>query len=64
MDHNLLRIIIRNDINLLIIFNRYIRLNNIFKYKVERYYLIKIDSKNTSIINKSLKKSHSKFLIK
>ena len=64
MDHNLLRIIIRNDINLSIILNKYIRLNKIFKYKVEGYYLIEIDLKNISIINKSLKKCYSKFLIK
>ena len=64
MNQNLLRIIIRNDINLLIIFNKYIRLNKIFKYKVEKYYLIKIDLKNTSIVNKFFKKLYSKLLIK
>ena len=64
MDHNLLRIIIRNDINLLIIFNKYIRLDKVFKYKTEKYYLIKINLKNISIINKFLKNSYSKFSIK
>ena len=64
MNYNLLRIIIRNDINLLITFNKYIRLNKIFKYEIEKYYSIKIDSKNISIINKSFKKTRSKFLIK
>ena len=64
MNYNLLYIIIRNNINLLITFNRYIRLNKIFEYKVERYYSIKIDLKNISIINKFFKKTRSKFSIK
>ena len=64
MDHSLLRIIIRNDINLLITFNRYIRLDKIFKYEIEKYYSIKIDLKSVSIVNKFLKKTRSKFLIK
>ena len=64
MNYNLSRIIIRNDINLLIIFNKYIRLNKIFKCKIKKYYLIKIDLKNASIINKFFKKLCSKLSIK
>ena len=64
MNYNLLRIIIRNDINLLIIFNKYIRLNKIFKYEVKGYYSIEINLKNILIINKFFKKTRSKFLIK
>ena len=64
MNYNLLRIIVRNDANLLIIFNKYIRLNKMFKYEVEKYYSIEIDLKNASIINKFFKKTHSKSLIK
>ena len=64
VNYNLLRIIIRNDINLSITFNKYIRLSKIFKYKIEEYYLIEINLKNISIIDKFFKKSYSKFLIK
>ena len=34
IDYNLLRVIIRNNFNLLIIFIKYIRLNKILKYKI------------------------------
>ena len=54
----------RNDIDLLIILNKYIRLNKMFKYKAEGYYSIEINLKNISIINKPFKKIRSKFLIK
>ena len=51
INYNLSRIVIRNNINLLIIFIKYAHLNKMFKYKIEEYFSIRINSKYIIIIN-------------
>ena len=55
-------IIIRNDIDLLIIFIKHARLDKMLKYETKKYF--QIDLKHVSLINRSFKKIKSKFLIK
>ena len=38
VDYNLSRIVIRNNIDLLVTLNRYARLDKILEYEVERYF--------------------------
>ena len=62
VDHNLSRIVIRNNIDLSIILIKHIRFNKMLKYEIKKYF--QIDLKNTFIIKKFIKKVKSKFLIK
>ena len=62
IDYSLSRIVIRNETNLSITLDRYIRLNKVLKYKAEDCF--QIDSNNVSLIEKSSKKFRFKFLIK
>ena len=54
VDYILSRIIIRNNIDLLVMLARYTRLDKILEYKIEEYF--QIDLKNISIVDKSSKK--------
>ena len=64
VDYNLSRIIVRNNINLLIIFIRYIKFNKMLKYKTKKCYSIQIDLKHATLADKFFKKIKLRFLIK
>lgn len=62
VNYNLSRIVIRNNIDLLITFIKYVRFNKMLKYEAEKCF--QIDLKNAFMIEKLIKKIKSKFLIK
>ena len=62
VDYNLLRIVIRNDIDLSIILIKYIKFNKMLKYKIANCF--QIDMKKTFLINKFSKKIKLKFFVK
>ena len=62
VDYNFSRIVIRNNIDLLIIFDKYIKFDKMLKYKITKYF--QIDIKKIFLINKFLKNIKSKIFIK
>ena len=64
VDHSLSRIVIRNDTDLPITLTRYVRFDKVFEYEAEGCYSVQIDMKYAPMIEKSFKKTRSRFLIK